>query len=163
MAERQRIRRRITKCPPALEGIIVATFWPVAFTAKSWYIMRTSSGFDGHSLCKVASKSCIVFGPYHRFVATKRQRNVFFHVCRCRFAGFHSYNTADMKRHTRTSVRFRDQKVAGSNPVTSTIASILIGFENPIRILLFMRRLMRDFRRLRLQVHKPRAHPCGSA
>ena len=98
-----------------------ATFWPVAFTAKSWYIMRTSSGFDGHSLCKVASKSCIVFGPYHRFVATKRQLNVFFHVCLCHFAGFPSYNTADMKRHARTSVRFRDQKVAGSNPVTSTI------------------------------------------
>lgn len=120
MVERQRIRRRITKCPPALEGIIVATFWPVAFTAKSWYIMRTSSGFDGHSLCKVASESCIVFGPYHRFVATKRQLNVFFHVWPCHFAGFPSYNTADMKRHARTSVRFRDQKVAGSNPVTST-------------------------------------------
>ena len=124
MAERQRIRSRITKCPPALEGIIVATFWPVAFTAKSWYIMRTSSGFDGHSLCKVASESCIVFGPYHRFVATKRQPNVFFHVCLCHFAGFPSYNTADMKRHARTSVRFRDQKVAGSNPVTSTIKSL---------------------------------------
>ena len=120
MAERQRIRSRITKCPPALEGIIVATLWPVAFTAKSWYIMRTSSVFCGHSSCKVASKSCIVFGPYHRFVATKRQLNVFFHVWPCHFAGFPSYNTADMKRHTRTSVRFRDQKVAGSNPVTST-------------------------------------------
>ena len=82
--------------------------------------MRTSSGFDGHSLCKVASEYCIVFGPYSRFVATKRQLNVFFHVCPCLFAGFPSYNTADMKRHTRTSVRFRDQKVAGSNPVTST-------------------------------------------
>ena len=120
MAKRQRIRSRITNCPPSLEGIIVATFWPVAFTAKSWYIMRTSSGFDGHSSCKVASESCIVFGPYHRFVATKRQLNVFFHVCPCHLAGFPSYNTADMKRHARTSVRFRDQKVAGSNPVTST-------------------------------------------
>ena len=120
MAERQWIRSRITKCPPALEGIIVATFWLVAFAAKSWYIMRTSSGFDGHSSCKVASESCIVFGPYHRFVATKRQLNVFFHVRRCHFAGFPSYNTADMKRHTRTSVRFWVQKVAGSNPVTST-------------------------------------------
>ena len=43
-------------------------------------IRRTSSGFDGHSLCKVASKPCIVFGPHHRFVATERQLNVFFHV-----------------------------------------------------------------------------------
>ena len=120
MAKRQRIRSRITNCPPALEGIIVATFWPVAFIAISWYIMRTSSGFCGHSSCKVASKSCTVFGLYLRFVATNRQQNVFFHVCPCHFAGFPSYNTADMKRHTRTSVRFRDQKVAGSNPVTST-------------------------------------------
>ena len=96
------------------------TFWPVAFRAISWYIMRTSSGFCGRFLRKTYSKSCTVFGPYLRFVATNRQQNVFFHVCPCHFAGFPSYNTADMKRHTRTSVRFRDQKVAGSNPVTST-------------------------------------------
>lgn len=56
--------------------------------------MRTSSGFDSHSSCKVASESCIVFGPYHRFVATKRQLNVFFYVGPCHFAGFPSYNNS---------------------------------------------------------------------
>ena len=111
-----------------LEGIIVATFWPVAFAAKSWYIMPKFGGFDGLFSCKTGFKSCTVFGPYQRFVATKRQQNVFFHVWPCLFAGFPSYNTADMKRHTRTSVRFRDQKVAGSNPVTSTTSSPSIGY-----------------------------------
>lgn len=56
--------------------------------------MHTSSGFDGHSSCKVASESCVVFGPYHRFVATKRQLNVFFYVGPCHFAGFPSYNNS---------------------------------------------------------------------
>ena len=111
-----------------LEGIIVATFWPVAFTAKSWYIMPKFGGFGGLILCKTGFKSCTVFGSYPRFVATKRQQNVFFHVWPCLFAGFPSYTTADMKRHMRTSVRFRDQKVAGSNPVTSTTSSPSIGY-----------------------------------
>lgn len=85
-----------------LEGIIVATFWPVAFAAKSWYIMPKFGGFGGLIPCKTGFESCTVFGPYLRFVATKRQQNVFFHVWPCLFAGFPSYNTADMKRLGKT-------------------------------------------------------------
>ena len=64
--------------------------------------MLKFGGFGGLIPCKTGFESCTVFGPYLRFVATNRQQNVFFHVWPCLFAGFPSYNTADMKRLGKT-------------------------------------------------------------
>ena len=61
-------------------------------------------------------------------VATKRQRIIFIHVNPCLFEGFPSLTTVVMERHHKNICSIRDQKVAGSNPVTSTTIPDSFGY-----------------------------------